>query len=88
MRESLQEVEMKRIGEHQRRGQSTLEYILVLAAIIVAVIIGANTIIKPAVTTTMTDSKAVIEAASKKVQAGLGLTGAGGGGTGGGGTGG
>ena len=56
-----------------RRGQSTLEYILVLAAILVAVIAAANTLIKPAVTKAMTDSKDTIEGGSGKLKTGLGL---------------
>ena len=55
------------------RGQSTLEYILIIAAILVAVVAAAGTLIKPAVTKTMTDSGDVIKAASGKVKTGLGL---------------
>ena len=55
------------------RGQSTLEYILVLAAILVAVILGANQLIKPAVEQALTDSKETITDATKKLRAGLGL---------------
>lgn len=56
-----------------RRGQSTLEYILVLAAILVAVIVAAGGLIKPAVNKAMTDSKDTIESATGKLKAGLGL---------------
>ena len=56
-----------------RRAQSTLEYILVLAAILVAAIVGANTLIRPAVNQSMTDSGDTIKAATGKVKAGLGL---------------
>lgn len=59
--------------KRERRGQSTLEYILVLAAILAAVIAGATTIIKPAVTTALTDSGATMNAATAKVKTGLGL---------------
>ena len=56
-----------------RRGQSTLEYILIIAAILVAVIAAAGTLIKPAVTKTMTESSNVIKNASDKIGKGLGL---------------
>ncbi|MBI4322864.1 MAG: class III signal peptide-containing protein [Candidatus Omnitrophica bacterium] len=55
------------------RGQSTLEYILVLAAIIAAIAIAAGTLIKPAVTKTMNDTKTVIEDATGKLKDGLSL---------------
>ncbi|MDP3723324.1 MAG: hypothetical protein Q8R91_07500 [Candidatus Omnitrophota bacterium] len=54
-------------------GQSTLEYILVLAAILAAVIVGANSLIKPAVTSTMEDSQSVIETSTDRLKTGLGL---------------
>ena len=54
-------------------GQSTLEYILIIAAILVAVIAAASTLIQPAVTQAMKDSSGVIEDASGKVAKGLGL---------------
>ena len=56
-----------------RSGQSTLEYILVLAAILVAIIAAANTIMKPAVTQTMTDASNTIKASTGKLKAGLNL---------------
>ena len=55
------------------KGQSTLEYILVVAAILVAVIIAANGLIKPAVNTAMTDSGAIVTGASSKLKTGLGI---------------
>lgn len=55
------------------RGQSTLEYILVVAAV-VAIILGvAYTFLKPAVETTVQDSADTISAAADKVKVGLGL---------------
>lgn len=56
-----------------RGGQSTLEYILVLAAIIAAIAIAAGTLIKPAVNKTMNDTKTVIENATGKLKDGLSL---------------
>lgn len=55
------------------KGQSTLEYILVLAAILTAVIVGAGTLVKPAVTAALTDSSASMKAATGKLKTGLGL---------------
>ena len=54
-------------------GQSTLEYILVIAAILAAIIAVAGTLLGPAVNKTMTDSKKIIEDSSGKLQTGLGL---------------
>lgn len=56
-----------------RRGQSTLEYILIIAAILAAVIVAAGLLIRPAVNTAMEDSSKVIKAATGKVKGGLGL---------------
>ena len=47
-------------ARRMERGQSTLEYILVLAAIIAAVAIAANTLLAPAVSTTMTNATAAV----------------------------
>ena len=60
-------------GGTRTRGQSTLEYILVLAAIVVAIIAAANSLVKPAVNTAMTDSSNVITGATNRLRAGLGL---------------
>ena len=56
-----------------RGGQSTLEYILVLAAILVAVILMANSQIKPATENALKNSASVINSASNKLANGLGL---------------
>ena len=67
---------MGRVGRWSGRahaGQSTLEYILVLAAIIAAVAIAAGTLIRPAMNKSMNDTKTVIENASGKLKAGLNL---------------
>ena len=64
---------MHRTGRGSRRAQSTLEYILVLAAILVAAIIAATNLIRPAVNQSMDDSQKVITKASAKVAGGLGL---------------
>ena len=60
-------------GRRRIRGQSTLEYILVIAAILAAVIVAATALINPAVTKTMSDSKGIIENTSGKLTTGLGL---------------
>jgi Flp pilus assembly pilin Flp len=56
-----------------RRGQSTLEYILVVSAILAAVIVAAGLLIKPAVNNMLTESGSGITEAAKKVKPGLGL---------------
>lgn len=56
-----------------RRGQSTLEYILVIAAILAAVIAAAGLLIKPAVNNMLNESGSGITEAAKKVKIGLGL---------------
>ena len=55
------------------RGQSTLEYILVLAAVLAAVIVGAGAMVKPAVTKAMGDSQDTMQSATGKLKTGLGL---------------
>ena len=57
----------------RRRGQSTLEYVLVFMVIVAAVIVIANTAMAPAVNKVITDSANVINNASNKLQVGLGL---------------
>ena len=68
-------VEVKRNGFPVRgsKGQSTLEYILVLAAILVAVIVAANSLIRPAVDHQMTQSQTIINSSADKLKANLGL---------------
>ena len=56
-----------------RRGQSTLEYALVLGAILVALVAVVTTVMTPTVRSTMDDSAGVITGATARVQAGLGL---------------
>ena len=55
------------------RGQSTLEYILVLAAILVALIAVVGKTMKTGVENTLTDAGNNITNASKKVSEKLGL---------------
>ena len=57
----------------QRRGQSTLEYVLVAAAILAAIIVGANTYMKPAVQTAMQDAGNTITKSTNKLTNRLGL---------------
>lgn len=58
---------LRRHGGHGARGQSTLEYILVLAAIILAVIVGGNTAMKGAAGKSLENAKGVINAAVNKI---------------------
>ncbi len=60
-------------SERVRRAQSTLEYILVLAAVLLAVVVAAKEFIFPAVKTSMTESKGVIEKSSQKMKTELDL---------------
>ena len=70
---NLERERQRDIASGALRGQSTLEYILVLSAILVGLIAIVSTTIKPAVNKAMTDSQNTIQAATGKVQAGLGL---------------
>lgn len=54
-----------------RKGQGTLEYLLIIAVVIAAVAIAAGTLIKPAVTGTLTSSKTAIDNAATKLSGGL-----------------
>ena len=55
---------MQAMTRWERRGQSTLEYLLMAAVIIAAVAAAATTLIGPAVTKTMTNSKGAIDNAA------------------------
>lgn len=66
-------VKRKGVAARSVRGQSTLEYILVFAAILVAVIVAANSLIRPAVNAQMTNTNQMIENSSDNLQTGLGL---------------
>ena len=56
-----------------RRGQSTLEYILVLGVILLAVIGIASVAMRTGTENTLKNAGTTIDAASTKVKAGLGL---------------
>ena len=60
-------------GAYSRGGQSTLEYILILAAVLLAVIVAAKMAIGPAVKTSMDESQGVIEKSSQKMKTELNL---------------
>ena len=61
-----------RIGTYgNRRGQSTLEYLLIAAAIIAAIAIAATALIRPAMTNTMTSAGDGVNNAAAKFSAGL-----------------
>ena len=63
---------MSVVTRWERRGQSTLEYLLMAAVIIAAVAAAATTLIKPAVTNTMTSSQKAIDNAAKQISDKLG----------------
>jgi Flp pilus assembly pilin Flp len=56
-----------------RQGQTLVEYILMLAVIIVVIVIAANGVMKDALTQLFTDTTDTIKAASGKIKTGLGL---------------
>lgn len=58
------EAPMRRPGA---RGQSTLEYILVLSAIVAAVVVAANGVINPAVQQVITDARTTINQATDRL---------------------
>ena len=51
----------------RKRGQSLLEYLIVVMVIVAAILAFAQTLLRPAVEKSMTDSKGVIERSSTKV---------------------
>lgn len=55
----------------RRRGQSTLEYILVLTAVLIALIVAAASSVGPGVQNTMNQAGNVVQKASNKVVNGL-----------------
>ena len=59
---------MMRIGTWwNRRGQSTLEYLLIAAAVIAVIAIAAGTVIGPAVKGTLDHSKTAIDHAATQI---------------------
>lgn len=55
------------------RGQSTLEYILVIAAVLIALVAVTLNVLRPAVNRMSNESANTISDASNKVKTGLGL---------------
>ncbi len=55
------------------RGQSTLEYILVIAAVLIALVAVTVNVLRPAVESMSNESANTITNAAGKVKAGLGL---------------
>ncbi len=51
----------------KRKGQSILEYVIIFAAIVAAVIFGAKTFIQPAVQKVMQDASSAMETATGKL---------------------
>lgn len=62
---------MARGRRWNRKGQGTLEYLLILATVIAAVAVAAGTIIRPAVDQTMTSSQTAIQNAATQFEARL-----------------
>ena len=62
---------MSVVRRWDRRGQSTLEYLLIAAVIIAAVVVAATAVIQPAVKNTMGSSGAAIENAAVQIQSKL-----------------
>ena len=55
------------------RGQGTLEYILLIAAVIVALLVGINSFIRQGANKTIDDSGTIIKSAKDKFTAGMKL---------------
>lgn len=51
----------------RKKGQSILEYVIVLTAIIAAIVVAAITLIKPAVSNAINDAAGTINAATKRL---------------------
>ena len=62
---------MSVVRRWDRRGQSTLEYLLIAAVIIAAVVVAATGVIQPAVKKTMDSSGAAIDNAAVQIQSKL-----------------
>ena len=62
---------MSVVRRWDRRGQSTLEYLLIAAVVIAAIATAATTLIQPAVSKTLKSSEGAINNAADKVAAGL-----------------
>lgn len=63
---------MKRFGRSVR-GQSTLEYILVIAAVLIALVAVTLNVLRPSVQAMTNEAGATIEGAANRVQGALGL---------------
>jgi hypothetical protein len=51
----------------RKKGQSILEYVIVLTVIVAAIALAAGTLIKPAITKALEESKGTIETAGSKL---------------------
>ena len=60
-------------GMRGTQGQSTLEYILVVAAILVVIIVEATALVGPGVKSVMNESGSAMSEAAKKIKTGVGL---------------
>ena len=57
--------------QSSKRGQSTLEYILVLAAVLLALIAAATQFVKPSADRTLSQSQQVIQNSANRIRTGL-----------------
>ena len=64
--------QMEMANRHRgRRGQSTVEYLLVVVMILLAVIYGIKTVLQPKVETQMDNAGTAVDTAGKKLQEAL-----------------
>ena len=66
-------MEQRNRGTRGTRGQSTLEYILVVAAVLGVIIVAATALVGPGVNSVMNESGSTMSEAAKKVKTRLGL---------------
>ena len=59
---------MRSGGDRQKKGQSTVEYLLVVVAVLLAVIYGVKTLLQPKVETHMTNAGTLMDKASTEFQ--------------------
>jgi uncharacterized protein YpmB len=55
------------MGMRRRKGQSILEYVIVLTVIVAAIAVAAGTLIKPAMNKAVDDSSKTIQSATERL---------------------
>jgi Flp pilus assembly pilin Flp len=63
---------MRRLFEFDRKGQSTLEYVIIWTAIIAAILVAANTVFKGAIEQAVDDTSQKIETEVQNLVSGIG----------------